>query len=213
MSISGFGGIGDASFFPLIELENIYQVLDNVTFIRGSHTFKAGVDLRKVQRNFTQILGAPAGSFSFSGGFTSDLALPGSTGNGFADFLLGIPSAGSLIRNSGLAGIRATEFATCWQDTWKVNQNLTLNYGIRYDLITPQTEQYDRMSNFDRVTGKLVLPGQGGSFPGLSTRALAKTDKNNFAPRFGLAYKFGEKTFCVLPMGFSTLLKSRRGNN
>jgi Carboxypeptidase regulatory-like domain/TonB dependent receptor len=211
MAISGFGGIGDAAFFPLIELENIYQVLDNVTFIRGSHTFKAGVDFRKVQRNFTQILGAPAGSFSFGGGFTSDPALPGSTGNPFADFLLGIPSAGSVIRNSGLAGIRATEFATYWQDTWKVNQDLTLNYGIRYDLIKPQTEQYDRMSNFDRVTGKLVLPGQGGSFPGLSSRALAKTDKNNFAPRFGFAYKFGDKNVLRASYGIFYVAEEQEG--
>src|SRR5205814_771182 len=67
IQIGGIGLVGESPFFPLIELENIYQVLDNITFVRGAHTFKTGVDYRKVQRNFTQILGFPAGYFGFGG--------------------------------------------------------------------------------------------------------------------------------------------------
>jgi hypothetical protein len=186
IAVSGYSTLGDASFFPLIELENVYQWLDNVTFIRGSHTFKSGVDFKKVQRNFTQILGAPAGTFSFGPGFTADPTRPADTGNSLADFLLGIPGSGSVVSNSGLAGIRSTEFSAYFQDMWKLSSKVTLNYGLRYDLFTPQTEVYDRQTNFDYVTGKLVRPGGGGSYPGLSTRALISTDKNNFAPRSAL---------------------------
>src|SRR6185437_6028854 len=64
---------------------------------------------------------------------------------------------------------------------------------VRYDLFTPQTEVFNRQTNIDPVTGKLVLPGQGGSYPGLSTRALVSTNKLNFAPRFGFAYKLTDR--------------------
>jgi hypothetical protein len=211
IGISGFSTLGDTAFFPLIELENIYQWLDNVTFIRGSHTFKAGVDVKRVQRNFTQILGAPAGSFSFSPNFTADPNRPGDTGNAFADFLLGVPSSANIVTTSGLAGIRSTEFSTYFQDTWKVTPSFTLNYGLRYDLFTPQTEVYDRQSNIDPITGKLVLPGQGGSYPGLSTRALVSTNKLNFAPRIGLAYRLGSQTVLRASYGVFFMPESQAG--
>lgn len=211
LPITGLSTLGDTAFFPLVELENVYQLLDNVTFIRGTHTFKAGADVKKVQRNFTQILGAPAGSFSFAPNFTADPQNPAATGNAFADFLLGIPSSGSVITNSGLAGIRSTEFSGYFQDTWKVTQALTLSYGLRYDLFTPQTEQYDRQSNIDPATGKLVLPGQGGTYPGLSTRALVSTNKKNFAPRFGFAYKLGDKDVIRSSYGMFYFPESQAG--
>ena len=211
MSISGYGRLGDSPFFPLIELENIYQVLDNVTFIRGSHTIKVGVDAKRVQRGFTQILGDPAGSFSFGTGFTGDPNAPSDTGNAFADFLLGIPSRGSIIRNSGLAGLRSNEFTAYFQDTWKVTPKLTFNYGIRYEILSPQHEMYDRQTNFDRGSGTLVLPGQGGSHPAFSDRALAFTEKNNFSPRLGLAYKATEKTVVRVSYGVFYLAQGQVG--
>ena len=211
IGISGMSQLGDTSFFPLIELENIYQWLDNVTFVRGSHTFKAGADFKKVQRNFTQILGAPAGTFSFGPTFSADPGNPAVTGNAFADFLMGIPGAGSVVTNSGLAGLRTTEFSSYFQDTWKITPRLTLNYGLRYDLFTPQTEVYDRQTNFDFVTGKLVRPGQGGSYAALSTRALVSTNKHNFAPRFGFAYKADDKTVIRSSYGLFFYPESQAG--
>ena len=195
MNINGLSTIGDTPFFPLIELENVFQYLDNVTFISGSHTFKAGVDYKKVQRQFTQILGDPAGGFGFGTTFTNDPANPGATGNGVADFLLGIPDSGTLIRNSGLAGLRSTELGTYWQDTWKATSKLTVDYGIRYDIFTPQTEVYNRQTNFDLGNATLLLPpGTNGSNPNYHNRALVRTDFHDFAPRLGLAYALNSKT-------------------
>jgi hypothetical protein len=211
IGISGLSTLGDTAFFPLKEIENVYQWLDNITFIRGSHTFKAGVDFKKIQRNFTQILGPPAGSFSFGPNFTADPANPGDTGNAFADFLLGIPGSGSIVTTSGLAGLRTTEFSSYIQDTWKVTPKLTLSYGVRYDLFTPQTEVHNRQSNIDPITGKLVLPGQGGSYPGLSTDALTTTNKLNFAPRFGIAYRMKEKTALRSSYGVFYMPESQAG--
>jgi len=193
MSISGFGSIGDSPFFPLTEVENVFEYLDNATFIRGSHTFKTGVVLNRIQHDDTQILGDPAGGFSFGTGFTANPASPGTTGNAFADFLLGIPDSGQLIRTSGLAGLRSWQFGAYWEDTWKASRKLTLNYGIRYDLFTPETEAYNRMTNFDLGTGQLLLPGTKGSDPNYDHRTLISTPMLNFAPRFGFAYRLSPK--------------------
>ncbi len=211
IGISGFSTLGDTAFFPLQELENVYQWLDNVTFVRGSHTFKAGVDFKRIERNFTQILGPPAGSFSFGPNFTADPNNPDNTGNAFGDFLLGIPASASIVTTSGLAGIRSTEFSSYFQDTWKVTPKLTLSYGARYDLFTPQTEVFNRQTNIDPITGLLVLPGAGGSYPGLSTRALVSTNKHNFSPRFGFAYRLGDKTVIRSSYGIFFFPESQAG--
>jgi hypothetical protein len=212
ISAAGISGIGEAPFFPLVEIENVFQYLDNVTFIRSSHTMKFGVDYKRVQRNFTQILGSPAGSFNFGGDFTNDPANPNTTGNGMADFLLGITDNGSLIRNSGLAGLRSNEFSAYWQDTWKATPKLTVNYGIRYDLFTPQVEAFDRETNFDLGNGKLLLPpGNGGSNSCYQHRALVCTDYHNFAPRLGLAYRVGEKNVVRASYGLFHVGESQEG--
>jgi Carboxypeptidase regulatory-like domain/TonB dependent receptor len=193
ITISGLGGIGDSPFYPLIDLENVIQVLDNVTFIHGAHTMKFGGDYRDMRRSFTQILGYPAGDFTFSGAFTNNPNTPSTSGNAFADFLLGDAVSGNVILNSGLASIRTQEASAYAQDTWRVTPKVTINYGIRYDLFTPQTEAHDRMTNFDLGTGQLVLPGGGGSDPSFKTRALTNTNERNFGPRLGIAYKLGDR--------------------
>ena len=193
ISIGGLGLIGDSPFYPLIELENVIQVLDNVTFIHSAHTVKFGVDYKNMRRSFTQILGYPAGNFSFTGAFTNNPNSPSTSGNAFADFLLGDTVSANIILNSGLASLRTQEFSAYAQDTWRINPKLTMNYGVRYDIFTPQVEAHNHFTNFDTGTGELVLPGQGGSNPAFKTRALTNTNKRDFAPRLGFAYKLGEK--------------------
>ncbi len=172
ISVSGLSVIGDTPAYPLVKMENGFQFLNNTTLIRGSHTLKWGVDFKTLGQNVAQITSYPAGLFSFNGSFTADSAQPATTGNSFADFLLGIPISGDLSRIAGTVGLRWKEFAPYWQDTWRVSPRLTVNYGVRYELITPLTEVADRLTNFDLVTAKLLLPGQGGSLPGYETRAL-----------------------------------------
>ncbi len=212
MDIQFLSGIGDNPYFPLAEVENVFQYLDNVTFIHGSHTFKMGADFKKVQRQFTQILGDPAGGFTFGGGFTDDPNNPSTTGNGFADFLLGIPTSASLIRNSGLAGLRSTELSAYWQDTWRASKGLTVDYGVRYDLFTPQTEAFNRQTNFDKATAQLLLPpGTGGSDPNYHNDALVRTPELDFAPRLGLAYKLGSKTVLRTAYGIFFFPQAQEG--
>ncbi len=209
MSIAGVTPVGESGAYPLISIENAFQYLENLTLIRGSHTFKTGADIRRLRWTFLQHLGAiPGGTFSFTQDITADPQRLTTTGNAMASFLLGIPASASLGRESGTFGLRWWEASGYFQDTWKVSRKLTLNYGLRYELFTPLVEVHDRMANFDAATGKLVLPGQGGSSPCLKTRALMCTDWLNFEPRLGLAYQMTPKT--VVRLGYA--LQSAQGD-
>lgn len=200
--IAGLSQMGEAGAYPLISIENAYQVLDNVTMVRGSHTFKVGTDIRMLRQTFIQLLGANAGgSFNYDQFMTGDPRSPNATGNSFASFLLGIPATGALKRVSGTAGMRWEEASWYFQDTWRMTPKLTWTYGARYEIFTPEIEVADRMSNFDYRSGTLVVPKQGGSDPALSTRALVAMNKKNIQPRLGFAYQLNPKT--VLRSGFA----------
>ena len=111
------------------------------------------------------------------------------TGNAVGDFLLGYVSD-SLLTTSWVVDQRhwATSFFV--QDDWKVNPNLSVNLGLRYDFITPSMEAQNRQANFDPATGKLVNAKDGS----LADRGLVDPDKNNFAPRVGVVYKLNDTT-------------------
>src|SRR5207245_5043103 len=138
--------IGESGAYPDISIENAFQYLDNLTLIRGSHTLKLGADIRRVRQTFFQLLGGdPGGSFHFDQYITGASGNVATTGNAMASFLLGIPASASLARLTGSAGMRWWEDAGYFQDTWKVSRKLTMNYGVRYEVLTPPVEVHDRM--------------------------------------------------------------------
>ena len=96
--------------------------------------------------------------------------------------LLGLPST-SVISTLTYFGNRQRTYGAFIQDDYKVSESLTLNVGLRYDYTTPITEAHDRQSNFDFSTGQIIVAGQNGASAGLVT-----TDKDDFAPRLGLAW-------------------------
>jgi len=147
-----------------------------------------GFDHRRTQFNLGQG-SSPRGSFSFNGVFTQNPSGRTGTGSPFADFLLGYPDGASIGTNVR-AGIRVRNYSSFLQDDWKISTKLTLNIGVRYEYTTPVIEVANRMANFDIATNQVVLAKDGS----LHNRALANADRNNFAPRFGLAYQMGSKT-------------------
>ena len=192
VGITGITSLGDS--FDTRRGQNVFQVLDNLTVIAGRHSLKMGFDHRRTQFNLGQG-SSPRGSFSFNGVFTQNPAGRTGTGNPFADFLLGYPD-GATIGTNVRAGIRVRNYSAFFQDDWKATSKLTLNIGVRYEYTTPVTEVANRMANFDIATNRVVLAKAGG----IRDRALANPDRNNFAPRFGLAYQLNAKT--VLRTGY-----------
>jgi outer membrane receptor protein involved in Fe transport len=208
VSISGFATIGDATNMPQPRTDQTFNLSDNMSFFHGSHAFKFGADYFLQTMNLI-MLNHGRGTFSFTGGSAADVAAGRTTGNPFADFLLGLPATSD--RQVPLGAIsdhpRRTSVNAFFQDDWKVSRNLTLNIGVRYEATGRIREKYDKLAAFDPKLGG----GRGGLrvvgddprftdtiaafsklFPNVlierGAEGLYKNDYNNFAPRFGFAY-------------------------
>ena len=193
--------IGDSS--PFFFISNNYYFGDTLTVVRGNKTFKLGGEYR-VRQNQPGTAGVNAkGQYQYgtqNGGFLAGnyggIPIgPLDSGSSYANLLLGRPPAhidralpGGPYLQSG------HEISFFVQDDWKVNQDLTLNLGLRYDIFTPFTERFDRQLNFVPEQNALVRAG-GPEVP----RGLRNTDKNNFGPRIGFAWSGlkSDKTFVV----------------
>jgi hypothetical protein len=175
--------IGETST-GLAQVNNSYEVSDNFSKVTGTHTIKLGGEIVS-----TQINAAPNvqsnGSFSFFGT---------ETGVDFADFLLGIAStytqgaAQSFYNRDWYAGAFV-------QDSWRAKPRLTVNYGLRWDLIMPWYEKYNQVQTLVPGEQSVVFPGApaGLVFPGDPgiPNTLAPSRWNDFSPRLGIAYAPG----------------------
>ncbi len=124
----------------------------------------------------------------FTRGYVSD-PVSRTGGTGWASMLLGLLGSGSRGFLIDVPGLRVWENAWFFQDDWKVNSRLTVNLGVRYEIYSPETEKYDRMTSFDVTKLMFAYANEGGY-----SRALRNTDMNNFAPRFGFAFDmFGDQ--------------------
>jgi carboxypeptidase family protein len=180
---------------PLLTFLDTFQYYDNVTWIRGRHTVKAGANYTRRRRNVFNI-DSIVGQFQFTSNLTSNCAgipagcnVNAATGFAAASMLLGLPSLETRQFFRGVIGERRPEFGSYVQDDLKVNSRLTINLGLRYDLFVPFVEVHDRQSNFDTSTGRFVIASDNAMMNGLSVgRGLQLTPKRDFMPRLGLAY-------------------------
>lgn len=189
--------------------DNTWHLSDEFSYVRGPHSFKAGAGLGYRRGWHSNANVNALGTLNFQPTFTAQLAgnaqgqsVPqANTGNSLADFLLGLPTSGTL---SGLPQVqyRGTQFQPFVQDTWKITPNLTLNYGISWFLETPPDPQgwaRNAVHGFDFGTGLLTYAALGQINP----KAFA-TDWNNFAPRLGIAWKPGRFKKTVIRAGAGT---------
>lgn len=183
--------VGDGG--PFYFLSHNYNFADTVTVVKGNSIFKFGTDMRN--RRNTNFDGGRNGGIKGNhqygtsvGGFASG-GYPGiganDTGSAIANLLLGY-QPGFLGRGTpgGPYTLQSSEIAFFVQDDWKVNSDLTLNLGLRYDLFSAPTERFDRIANFNPTTGRVDVAGDSAALG----RDLANNDKNNFGPRIGFAY-------------------------
>jgi outer membrane receptor protein involved in Fe transport len=173
-AISGLSALGNQDYFPEDLRENNYQLLDSFTLIRGHHNLKFGGDLRRRQHGFAQTQN-PRGDLFFTGQFT---------GSPTADVAIGYVQSAFRDGQKGPFQMEWWEFSAYAMDDFRATPNLTLNVGLRYDLFTPQVEEYNRLANFNFNTGTFVEP----SMPGVSRSGNVQTNAHNFAPRLGFAY-------------------------
>ncbi len=214
---AGYQALGTAS--PTRAFSNYFTLSDDLNWTRGKHTMKFGAEYRLYREhnyNFSNM--TPSISFTnrWTGGPLDNS--PGAPiGQGLASFLLGIPSDGQVNVNDSSAEQSAT-WAFYIQDDWRITNTLTLNLGLRYDLDSPITERFNRsVSGFDfntpnpdsartianyarnplpelpvsqfKVNGGLLFAGVNGL-----PRELWTPDKNNFAPRIGMAWNVRKNT-------------------
>lgn len=195
--IKGNGGVGDTNFgsglgvnrcnCPLDQDENQFQYVSNTTKFVGNHTFKFGIDVRRAYNLRVPSDVHRAGELSFENNGT---ALPSGGGLGLATFLLGnVTNFGRFISSSTDARERQWRHFYYGQDQWRVNQKLTINYGLRLDVINPQTINAPGNAGYLSLeTGQMRTVGYGTT--GLNGNVLNSV---NFAPRLSLAYKFTDK--------------------
>jgi TonB dependent receptor-like, beta-barrel len=178
---SGLGRIGSPDFLPKFQHTDQLEYLDSLSWLRGNHALKFGVDLIAPMKNEYLDVPATRGAMRFRNAFT---------GTPMADFLLGYVSDLQL-SNVWVVDQRHWAAMGFVQDDWKIGQYLTVNLGLRYDFITPALEAEDDQTNFDPAgAGSLIFASSGS----LEDRGLVKADTNNFAPRIGAAYRLGDNT-------------------
>ena len=132
------------------------QFSDNLTYTRGRHTLKAGIDVRRV-RYFDLESFAPAFASDDFGIFTFQ---PTFTGNAFGDFLEGAPTTLAFAVSSPDVGGTATQYSVFAQDEYQVNSRLTLSYGLRWQILPGFQEDGGNLANFDPRTNSIVVPNK-----------------------------------------------------
>lgn len=211
LSFSDFAGLQDTN--PQLVRNQTYTISDSVVYTHGKHSWRWGGDFRRIQLN-TEASSNARGTFTFTGYNTSELAattsgqpaaqVPG-TGFDFADFLLGLPQTTSVQFGQDNYHFHGNYWDLYLQDEWKVRGNLTLNLGVRYEYVSPLTEENNLIANLDLSPGvlnpalgapavSLVTPGHAGAYSGSLPASLVHPDHKGFAPRVGFAWKPFSKT-------------------
>jgi hypothetical protein len=179
---------------PLDQDESQYQFVTNLSTLKGNHTFKFGVDFRRAKNLRVPSDAHRSGELSFNPARTS-----GATGGGLgiATLLLGdVTKLRRYVSTAIDAGERQWRHFYYGQDTWHVTPKLTLNYGLRLDVINPQTVSGAAKGGFlDLDTGEILAAGVGD----VDLNGNVK-NSYNLAPRFAAAYQFTDRT--VLRMGY-----------
>jgi hypothetical protein len=236
--ITGYQGTGIGGEERPNETQSFMATLNKTA---GAHSMKSGVEYRRYREPNRFFANNQTGQFNFDATWTrgpldNSPAAPGSLGQSFASFLLGMPSSGSVVRAASY-----DEASTTWgffvQDDWRVGSRLTVNLGLRYELEQPLTEVENRsVRGFDvniaqpieaaararyalnatpevpvgqfNVRGGLTFPGVNGE-----RRGLYETPRNNIMPRLGAAYSLNDKTSVRAGYGmFYGFLGQRRGD-
>ena len=204
-SIGGYTAMGRRGSTPQFQNPTVINPKVNYAKTFSHHALKLGYEMQTIH---TEVLdfSPQYGQDNYGGQFSAPAGASSNNIFNIADFLYGARSAYSLT-NTFIAQYRQRMNFAYLQDDWKVSSKLTLNLGARYEYGTPQWEEGNHLSNFDTVTKKLVPASNGDMF----SRARVHPDRNNWAPRAGLAYSLTPKTVIRSGYGVSFIHFNRAG--
>ena len=216
------------------------QLTDNVTWTRGKHTLKGGVDVRRVRY-------ADIETFLPSDDFGLFTFQPTFTGNAFGDFLEGLPTTLFFAVSSPDVAGTAWQYSFFGQDEYQFNSRLTLSYGLRWQVLPGFIEDGGNLANFDQRNNSIVVPNDLASYLAQQNivasnvafqqsfnacnlsytalpctnyitasqdhlpQSLRNTYKGNFQPRFSLAYRPFNDTKTVIRAGFGVFTMTNLG--
>jgi hypothetical protein len=182
ITIDGFFSVGDVNQPFVSRLNEVLQIANDLTWVRGGHSMKFGVDVRR-EHMVIAFVNRPNGDFTFNGY---------ATGNAAADFLLGLPSQfRRATQNADQDGV-GWLYSGYAQDEFRPWRNTTMTAGLRYELAMPFVDANDALNafrpgrqstRFPNAPLGLVYPGDAGV-----PRGTYETDTNNLAPRLGVAW-------------------------
>jgi carboxypeptidase family protein len=197
--MNNYWALGDRGFAPFQGGTNVFAISDSFDMIRGKHDIKIGGSIRAQQMNVE--------TNAFQDGFFINFGL---SGDAAADLLLGQLGGGihDQTFNGATTGRRWKLFRPFVEDDWRVTNNLTVNLGLAWALVTPITEEQNRQANFDFATGKFYVAGKtqisGCSYCVQSDgRVGIQMDKRAFEPRIGLAWKPFNSTTTAVRAGYA----------
>lgn len=211
---------------------NEYQIVDNLSWIKGRHSMKFGPDIQLLE--YRAVLHYSA-SDDFGGFIFSSDAF---SGNAFADFLLGLPATTNYAVESQNLDQKITDYEFYGQDEWRVSDRFTLSYGLRYEIHPPMTEASGNISNFNPANLDVIVPDKHvpnapgfvdsinlcpGTVPGYPCtnivtasqaglpQGLRRIYYGNWDPRLGVAYRPFRDNRTVIRAGAGTFTETVLG--
>ena len=200
--VTGYTQFGAQPSNPQFQNPTIYNPKANFTWIKSKHSLKFGYEWQAVntevndfnpsygQDNYGGVYasnGEPVNKTSTDS--TTTYAAQLQQARNLADFMFGNRSAYSLTTYA-IVHLQQRYNFMYFQDDMKLTPKLTVNAGLRYEIVTPQYERDNKLANFDPATKSLIQARQGGVF----SRSRVNTPLNNFGPRLGFAYSANDKT-------------------
>jgi hypothetical protein len=217
-SVNGYSQFGNQGSNPQYQNPYIYNPKINYTFIHGRSTYKVGYEYQAIFTtvdDFNPVYGQDTynGGYSFDGtsaGKTSSVLSGADTGTkeavALADFLFGARDTYQL-NNFVNVHLNQRMHNFYFQDDIRVNSRLTVNAGLRYELVTPLWESNNLLANYDPDTQSLITASRGSIY----NRALVNMPKLDFAPRFGFAFQADPKTVIRAAYGLGYAQFNREG--
>lgn len=197
-NIQGFTPIGDNyQATPMQSWDTVVEGRESLSWQHGNHSLKFGVDVRRfIWPMWAYVLSR--GYYQFTSGYTTRTATNDGTGSALASFLLELPAVRQRQVGSPHMNLRQWYADAYVQDTWRISTNTTINFGLRYEYMTPLIDISNDWAGLfvSPTTLTAYIGGQLGT-----QRGLLNTNKLNFAPRFGVAHH-APKSGIALRAGF-----------